>query len=261
MPGAGTGTGTGTGSGSGSGSGTQAAKVHVARDPALRVDLFERLHAFKADARWRAAILLVNLGGIAYGFYYYLDQFAVTPIHLWIFVPDSPLAVLWAQAALVAYHFGKRWAWLDALAFVANVQVGLWTAYVLVQYDAWFETWTFNLNFWLLWLHLGMVALAGVFVHDLRRDARFARGVALVAAWVLANDVVDYTGVLHTYRSGCHLRPFTVPCTANEPILAGVTFGLTLGAVALLAILVRAGPPPRAGAGRERPPLASHERQ
>lgn len=208
--------------------------VQGARPRCDSVDWLERLHAFKADAKWRALIMAVNLGGVAYGFYYYLPQFAATPVALWPFVPDSPLAVLWALAALVLYSFGKRWPWLDAVAFVANVQVGLWTAYVLLYYWDWFQIATFNLNFLLFWLHLGMAALALVFVADLRRDApRVRLGAVLIAgAWYLLNDVVDYTGVLYTYATGCHLRPYTIPCNSDEPTLAAVTFLLTLVASA-----------------------------
>lgn len=203
---------------------------------------------FKEHRAWAALIALVNLVGIAYGFYYYGSQFAVTPAWLWWLVPDSPLAVLWAQLALGAYWLlprsRARWLWLDALAFVGNVQVGLWTCYVLLAYESQFHTLDFlqgeggiHLNS-ILWVgHFGMAALALIFVKGLREArARWAVGVA--ASYYLLNDVVDYFGPDFVGR-GCGMRPYTVPCTGHEPVLAAVTFGLTLVSSALLLWLMR----------------------
>jgi len=198
-------------------------------------------HHFKADPRWRTLIMVINLGGIAYGFYYYLPQFLgsarfgidAVPLHLWIFVPDSPLAVLWAQLALLLYTFGRRNDYVDALAVVANVKVGLWTAYVLLFYWDHFQIHTLNLNFWLLWLHLGMVAQAFIFLHDLRGAG--ARVAGVILAWLLVNDFMDYA--FPGYQSGgCEgLRPYTVPCTPDIGITAAVTVLLSLVSTAFLA--------------------------
>lgn len=204
---------------------------------------------FKEHRAWAALIALVNVVGIAYGFYYYGQQFAITPAWLWWLVPDSPLAVLWAELALAAYWLlpasaRRRWLWLDALAFVGNVQVGLWTCYVLLAYEADFHTLDFlqgegpvHLNT-VLWVgHLGMAALALVFVKGLR-DARAWWPIAVAGAYYLVNDVVDYFGPDHA-GTGCGMRPYTVPCNDQEPVLALVTFGLTVTATAILAWLVR----------------------
>lgn len=210
---------------------------------------------FKERRAWAALIAAVNLVGIAYGFYYYREQFALTPPWLWWLVPDSPLAVLWAQLALAAYWLaprGPRWLWLDALAFIGNVQVGLWTCYVLLAYEPQFHTLDFlqgeggiGLNS-VLWVgHLAMAALALIFVKGLR-EARARWAVAVAAGYYLVNDVVDYFGPDFA-GTGCGLRPSTVPCTSQEPTLALVTFGLTLGATGTLLWLMR----PASNAGRK----------
>lgn len=216
----------------------------------MRDRLVSFFGAFKEHRAWAALIGLVNLVGIAYGFYYYGDQFRVTPIWLWPLVPDSPLAVLWAELALLAYWLlparaRGRWLWLDALAFVGNVQVGLWTCYVLLAYPS-FGTLDFlhggpiRLNT-ILWVgHLGMAALALIYVKGLR-EARAMWAVGVAAAYYLLNDIVDYFGPDHS-GSGCGLRPYTVPCDGHEPVLTVVTFGLTLGAVGALAWLVKRRP-------------------
>ena len=84
-----------------------------------------------------------------------------------------------------------------------------------------------------------MAVLALVFLQGLReRAAVDRRGVALAvgvaAAYYLVQDVVDYWGPDFVGR-GCGMRPYTVPCDAREPLLAAVTFGLTLLASAGLA--------------------------
>lgn len=204
---------------------------------------------FKEHRAWAALIALINLVGIGYGFYYYGAQFAVTPLSLWWLVPDSPLAVLWAELALAAYWFlprqRGRWLWLDALAFVGNVQVGLWTCYVLLAYEKSFHTLDFlqgegpiALNSILLVGHLGMAVLGMIYVKGLR-EARAWWAVGIAAAYYLLNDIVDYFGPDY-FGGGCGLRPYTVPCIpAQEPALIAVTFGLTLGSVAVLAWLMR----------------------
>lgn len=205
--------------------------------------------SFKEHRAWAALIAAINLVGIAYGFYYYRAQFAVTPGWLWWLVPDSPLAVLWAELALAAYWFlprqRRRWLWLDAMAFVGNVQVGLWTCYVLLAYETQFHTLDFlqgegpvSLNTVLLVGHFGMAVLGLIYVKGLRQaQAWWALGVA--AAYYLVNDIVDYFGPDHL-GTGCGLRPYTVPCdAAKEPALTVVTFALTLGSLALLAWLMR----------------------
>lgn len=216
---------------------------------------------FKERRAWAALIALVNLVGIAYGFYYYAAQFETTPWTLWWLVPDSPLAVLWAELALAAYWLFPpwargRWLWLDALAVVGNLQVGLWTCYVLLAYESSFHTLDFlqgegplRLNS-VLWVgHAGMAALALVYVKGLR-DARAWWAAAVAGGYYLFNDALDYFGPDFA-GTGCGMRPYTVPCNAQEGALAVVTFGLTLGALALLAWLMwtRPGSGGRAAGG------------
>lgn len=209
---------------------------------------------FKTARGWALLIALINLVGIAYGFYYYVEQFQRTPLWLWPFVPDSPLAVLWAQLALIGYWLGWRAGVLDALAYVGNVQVGLWTVYVLLAYADQFGTYTLNLNTILLAGHAAMAVLALIFLQGLRREREVAPrrawlAVGLAAGYYLVNDALDYFGPDHSLRQlGCGLRPYTVPCLPDkEGLLTAVTFGLTLLGVATLALAMRSGTKP----GRE----------
>ncbi|MEA3202129.1 MAG: hypothetical protein QOE90_3557 [Thermoplasmata archaeon] len=204
---------------------------------------------FKRTPGWARLIGAINLVGIVYGFYYYwrYQQFQQTPVALWIFVPDSPLAVLWAELALVAYWLKRRPGWLDALAFVGNVQVGLWTCYVLVAYAPYMGTFDFShgvpLNLVLLGGHFGMAVLGLVFLQGLRDEGRLGRGrvlaaLAIAATYYLVNDALDYFGPsFYPGTAPCGMRPITVPCIPGGPEtgLTLVTFGLTLAGLAALA--------------------------
>lgn len=204
-------------------------------------DLLARLAWFKRNAAARRTILAIDAVGVAYGFYYYAryHQFELTPAWLWPFVPDSPLAVLWAFLALALLEVGRRSRSLEALAVVGNVQVGLWTCYVLAANWA---TMGSPLNVVLWVAHLGMAAHALVFLDDLRADWRAARRAWLLvpAAFYLVNDALDYFLASVTYpgRAACPgISPITIPCNDGYATLAVVTFALTA-----LGLLVAALP-------------------
>lgn len=197
------------------------------------------------DRRVLAAVFATNLVGIAYGFYYYVPQFASTPAVLWPLVPDSPLAVLLMTVALGALVFDGSRPWLNLLGAGAMVKVGLWTAVVL----AWFpEHFRFslvpqlgcptgllgcgNLNTILFYGHLGMALEALLVLDELPVDRRV---YGAIAGLFVVHDVVDYTWPVDYLGRGCPgIFPHTVPCREVAWIFA-VTVGLSLLAVGLLA--------------------------
>lgn len=203
------------------------------------------LRSFRDDPRRRAAVLLVNLGGILFGFYYYLPQFAETAPYLWPLVPDSPFAVLVASAALLLWARGKAHPVVDALAFVYMVKVGLWTAFVLALHPEHFGFHPFGagLNSVLFYLHLGMAVEGLVFLVDLGRrmappGVRLGRATVhaptrgawiAILFWFLFNDAVDYgwTEVTSPIRTCPGLFPWTVPC-GNVELVAAVTVALSI---------------------------------
>lgn len=187
------------------------------------------------------AVLAVNLGGIVYGFYYYIPQFRATPVWLWPLLPDSPFAVLLLSAALVLVLAGRSKPWLNLLGAAAMIKVGIWTAVVL----AWFpEHFSFSylpsgldcsgtgfdfrcadLNTWLFYLHLGMAAET-LLVADLLPE-RPRVWAALAGAFLLV-DLVDYAFPADFTGRGCDgIFPHTVPCD-HLGATALVTMGLSL---------------------------------
>lgn len=198
------------------------------------------LRSFKTDPGKRAAVLLANAGGVAFGFYYYLPQFDVTAPGLWPLVPDSPFAVLVASLALLLWVVGRPNRYVDALAFVTMVKVGLWTAFILWLHPAHFD---FALvgtstNTVLFYLHLGMAAQGLVFLPDLRPLGW--PGWSGLLAWFTFNDAMDYLWpeVTSPIRTCPGLYPWTVPCE-NAALVGAVTVALSVGLTAVAWVWVR----------------------
>jgi len=135
-------------------------------------------------------VVAINLVGTAFGFWYYLPQFAETPPVMWIFVPDSPVATLCIAGAFALWAVGRENAYLTALAFFGNIKLGLWTPWVLVVFAESFLAFTAPAMYaFLLVSHLAMVLQAFV----LHRITDFPlNAVALAVAWYTVDLTVDY---------------------------------------------------------------------
>ena len=73
-------------------------------------------------------VALADLGGSLAGYsYWYGSTILSAPWYYWVFVPDCPLAAMLMGAALLAYHFRRRWDVLGVLAAAMCIKYGLWT--------------------------------------------------------------------------------------------------------------------------------------
>lgn len=209
----------------------------------------EGLAGWLRDPRVLIAVLVINAVGIAYGFYYYVPQFAVTPWWLWPLVPDSPFAVLLMSIALVLMLAGRGSRLVNLVGSVAMVKVGLWTAFVLVFFADHFR-FSFlpvvgcsegllgcgNMNTVLFYLHLAM-ALETLIVAD-RLPVSWKTFGAVGGAFVLV-DVIDYTWPVDHLGRGCSgLFPHTVPC-ADHAVTFSVTLVISMGTVIALFALAQ----------------------
>lgn len=140
--------------------------------------------------RYVWVIVVINLVGTAFGFWYYSAQFSRTPMEMWIFVPDSPVATLLIAVALAAWALGRANDYLTAMAFIGNIKLGLWTPYVLVIYaDAFLEFTPTYMYVVLVVSHLGMVLQAFV-LHRITDFPVKAVGIAIV--WYTVDLLMDY---------------------------------------------------------------------
>lgn len=134
-------------------------------------------------------LIVINLAGTAFGFYYYMPQFHRTPVEMWIFVPDSPMATLFMAGALTAWKLGYPQEWLTALAFFGNIILGLWTAYVHFVFWPEFGYLAPAMRHFLIWSHLAM-AVQAFLLHRISDFPPWAVGVAL--GWYVVDTTVDY---------------------------------------------------------------------
>jgi len=147
-------------------------------------------------------IIIINLAGTAFGFWYYSVQIASTPLVMWPIVPVSPLATLYIALSLAAWRLGYSPEWLHTLAFFGCLKYGLWTVFVQVyqgQGATSFALWQF-----LIWSHAAMVIQAFL----IYRYAEFpVWAVGVATGWFTLNDLLDYfvpifDGPHHTWVSG-----------------------------------------------------------
>lgn len=139
--------------------------------------------------RYAWAIVTINLAGTAFGFWYYRFQFATTPIAMWPWVPDSPLATFFMAASLALWRLGRSNEVVNALAFYGNLKLGLWTPFTLLVFRDAFSGLHPAMYGFLLCSHLAMVAQAFL-VHRYSRFPVWAIAAAL--AWYTFDLVVDY---------------------------------------------------------------------
>ena len=155
--------------------------------------------------RYAWVIVAINLVGTAFGFWYYLPQFRLEPVVAWPVVPDSPTATLFIACSLALYKLGRPNEYLNVLAFLGCIKLGLWTPYVLtVFHDAFLATVAAPppvalllgpqlasdaMYAFLFVSHLGMAVQAFV----IYRYSDFpGRAILVALLWYGFNDLVDY---------------------------------------------------------------------
>lgn len=137
-------------------------------------------------------LLGINSLGSLYGFWWYKNQLMETPWWQWLLVPDSPGATFLFSIWLILLLGGADWRrpgmqLLGAVAFVANMKYGLWTATVL-PYAGITLGWEFDFVHLSL-SHFGMWLQAIIFARHYR-PALFPATAALLFMWF--QDLIDY---------------------------------------------------------------------
>jgi uncharacterized membrane protein YpjA len=135
-------------------------------------------------------VVVTNLVGTAFGFWYYRFQFAAEPLAAWPLVPDSPVATFFIALSLALWKLGRSNEVVNALAFFGCWKLGFWTPFVLVVFaDGFLATTALPMYAFLLGSHLMMVVEAFL----IHRYSDFPVGaVAAAVAWYGLNDLVDY---------------------------------------------------------------------
>ncbi|MDN4527646.1 DUF1405 domain-containing protein [Fictibacillus fluitans] len=177
--------------------------------------------------RWfLTCLLIVNILGTAYGYYWYKDQLAATPLKFVLFVPDSPTASLFFVFVLIAFLFGKNIPYMEALAAVSLFKYGIWAVGMniaggVVAPPLYWE------SYMLIFSHLGM-AIEGLLYTSYYKIK--LRHMAVAALWVFHNEIIDYVyGMMPRYD-----------ILADHMQLIGyLTFWLSAISVSLVYVLTR----------------------
>ncbi|KAA9026112.1 DUF1405 domain-containing protein [Niallia endozanthoxylica] len=140
------------------------------------------------DRNFLWLLLVVNILGTVYGYYWYGWQLADTPAKFLLFVPDSPTASLFFVFVLIAFLMGKNWPLFEALAVVTLLKYGIWA--VVMNFLVYFAGGELNFTAWMLILsHAGM-AVQGLLYAPYYRIKTWH--LIVTGIWTLHNDVIDY---------------------------------------------------------------------
>ncbi len=136
------------------------------------------------------AVAFINIAGTAFGFYYYRNMFALFPVKLWIFIPDSPLATLFFAISLFLIFFKKRVDAFYLVAMAQSMKYGFWTMFVILYFSDYFLAPYHRYYYYLMFaLHFGMVIQPALILHKVK-VGKPELGIAI--AWLALNDYFDY---------------------------------------------------------------------
>jgi uncharacterized membrane protein YpjA len=153
-----------------------------------RGNMLSLIYPILANRSFLKLLLVVNIVGTVYGFYWYGWQLADTPTIFLPFVPDSPTASLFFVFVLIAFLLKKNWPLLEALAIVTLFKYGIWAV-------------SMNLFVYFVQGHLDFVGYMLIFSHFSMAVqgllyAPFYRikwwHLIIAAIWTLHNDIIDY---------------------------------------------------------------------
>lgn len=185
--------------------------------PVIPEELVEKLLQKKVFL----SLAAINVLGTLFGFYYYADQLSANPVHLWPFIPDSPLATLFIALSFTLAAYKKESGLIDALAFIGNLKYGLWTVFTLLYYYEIFYTGNpLPMYLFMLFSHVAMAVQAFLV---LEYSEISLKQFTVGSSWFVLNDVLDYS-------LGIHTELYT---TQTGPAMV-VAVLLTLGSIYLL---------------------------
>lgn len=170
-------------------------------------------------------LIVINLLGSLYGYYWYHQQLAAAELYFWPVIPDSPLSTTLFFMALLLALLGWRLPVLQTLATAMCIKYGIWAVALISHY--WINHGQIELTEMMLWAsHLGMVIQGIWFLNKLYISTR---AVLVLAVWLLFNDAMDYLLNLHPYLFA-----------ADQLIFAGV-LAVTLSILLSVGVYLKSG--------------------
>ncbi|MFS0781402.1 DUF1405 domain-containing protein [Bacillus sp. 1P06AnD] len=133
-------------------------------------------------------LLVINIVGTVYGYYWYKDQLAFSKGIFMPFIPDSPTACLFFVLVLIAFLLGRNWGLFEALALSSLFKYGVWA--VIMNLLMLKVTGSLHwMNYMLMFSHLAM-AIQGLLYAPFYRIKPWHLVVA--AIFTVHNEMIDY---------------------------------------------------------------------
>lgn len=173
-----------------------------------------------------AGLLVINILGSVYGYYWYRHQLTANALCYWPVIPDSPRSTTFfalVMVLLLLHNRGllRRFFWFEAVAYTGVVKYGIWAVVMITQ--AWFWGDSQNWTDWMLWWsHLGMAAQGLIFLRHLSVNAA---AIIVPALWMFFNDWVDYAYGFHPYLF------------SSDQVFYGMITAVALSCMLLLVLL------------------------
>lgn len=172
------------------------------------MSLLKKLSSLIENKTTCSILILVNVAGSLFGYYYYLDQFKSTPIYLWIFVPDCPLYTS-LFALFLAFKYNKFIQAFSFLIFFGLIKYGLWTVSAIALHSEYFFAVNFHLYVVLFILHGGMAFQSLTLKEYVKKTSKVV--LASTFSWMVINDFFDYyVGTLTYVPTSAYLNQLLV---------------------------------------------------
>jgi len=142
-----------------------------------------------------ACLMVVNILGSVYGYYWYRNQLAATDLLFWPVVPDSPLSTTLFALVLFFSLMKKKVVILPLLAVAFLIKYGLWAVVINLHLLFLGEGFTW-INLMLAMSHFGMAVEAVLYYPGQNTSLQEALPVAAI---LIFEDFMDYVVGLHPY--------------------------------------------------------------
>lgn len=155
------------------------------------------IYSWLANRQILVLLLIVNIFGTLYGYYWYGYQLADTPAIFLAFVPDSPTATLFFVFVLVGFLLKKNFGLMEALALITLFKYGIWAVAmnILTLVTTGSLPWE---GYMLIASHFGM-AVQGILYAPFYKIKIWHLIVA--GLWTIHNDIIDYVfEMMPSYR-------------------------------------------------------------
>lgn len=133
-------------------------------------------------------LLIINILGTIYGYYWYKYQLMDTEPIFWLFVPDSPTASLFFCFVLIGFLIKRDWGLMQSLAIVSLFKYGIW-AVVMNLLVFWKQGSLDIMGLMLICSHFSM-AVEGILYAPFYRIKPWH--LVVTAIIVVHNEIIDY---------------------------------------------------------------------